>query len=91
MESKERLLKAEAKEKATYDYIQARLIIKGISICLGDKSDYPNIEDVYNTVFADVIEERKQERERKEAENKQMLSILRFKQFANFHNSNFKK
>lgn len=86
IESKNRLIKIEAREKASYDYIQATLIIKGVSICLGDKSPFPTIQEAYPGVFEDVIEEQKE----KIQEQKMQLSALRFRQFAQSYNDNFK-
>ena len=86
IKSKNRIVKIEAQERATYDYIQAQLIIKGISICLGDKSSYPTIEEAYPGIFDDVIKQQEQ----KVQEHKMSLSALRFKQFAQSYNNNFK-
>lgn len=84
--SKNRLLKLQAQEKASFDYILANLIIKGVSRVLGDKSSYPTIEEAYSGLFDDVIEQR----EAKVKEHKMNLSALRFKQFAQSYNSNLK-
>ena len=86
IESRNRIIKIEAQEKATYDYIQAQLIIKGVSICLGDKTAFPSLHDAYPGIFAEVIEEQKQKAE----EQKLQLSALRFKQFAQSYNDRFK-
>lgn len=84
--SKRKVMEIEAREKATYDYIQAGLIVKGISIILGGKESYPPIEDVYPSLFADDFEEaRKQEIQKK----KDSLSALRFIQFAQSYNNKF--
>ena len=84
--SKKRIYKIEARDKATYDYILARLIIKGVAQVLGDKSDYPTLEETYPGMFDEVIAERQAKIE----EQKMNLSALRFKQFAQSYNSNFK-
>ena len=86
VDSKVRVLKQNAQEKATYDYILAQLITKGISKVLGDKSSYPSIEEAYPGIFDDVIAERKAKAE----EQRMNLSALRFKQFAQSYNSNLK-
>lgn len=86
IESKNRIKKLEAQEKASYDYIQANLIIKGISIVLGDKSSLPKIEEVYPSLFDDIAKEQ----EKKIQEQKANLSALRFRQFAQSYNTNFK-
>lgn len=85
IESKNRLIKLETQEKASYDYIQATLIIKGISICLGDKSAFPTIQDAYPGVFDELVEKH----EDKLQEQKTELSTLRFKQFAQSYNERF--
>lgn len=84
--SKVRVFKRQAQERATYDYILAQLITKGVSKVLGDKSEYPSIEDTYPGIFDDVIAERKAKIE----EQKMNLSALRFKQFAQSYNNNLK-
>lgn len=86
IESRNRVAKIEIREKATYDYIQATLIIKGVSICLGDKSSFPTPQEAYPGIFDEVQEEQKQ----KVQERKDQLSTLRFKQFAQSYNNNFK-
>jgi hypothetical protein len=86
IESKNRIVKIEAQEKATYDYIQATLIIKGVSICLGDKSSFPTLQEAYPGVFAEVVKES----EEKIQEQKMQLSALRFRQFAQSYNDKFK-
>lgn len=84
--SKVRVLKLQAREKATYDYILAQLIAKGVGRALGDKSDYPTMEEAYPGVFDEVVEERKA----KAQEQRMNLSALRFKQFAQSYNNNLK-
>lgn len=81
-----RVKKIEAQEKASYDYILANLIIKGISKVLGDKSNYPTLEEAYPNMFDDIVAERKA----KEEEQKMILSALRFKQFAKSYNNSLK-
>ena len=87
IESKNRITKLEAQEKASYDYIQAQLIIKGISICLGDKSSFPNIREAYPGLFDEMPEPQ----QNKIQEKKDELSALRFKQFAQSYNKRFNK
>lgn len=81
-----RVEKRQAQQKATFDYILANLIVKGVSKCLGDKSTYPTLEEAYPELFTDMQEEK----ERQIQERKDNLSALRFKQFAQSYNSNFK-
>lgn len=86
VDSKVRIKRLEAQEKATYDYILAQLITKGVSRVLGDKSNYPSIEEAYPGVFDEVIAERKAKVE----EQRMNLSALRFKQFAQSYNTKLK-
>ena len=83
--SKVRVMKREAREKATYDYILANLITRGVSNVLGDKSEYPSIEKAYPGIFDEIAEEKKAKIE----EQKMNLSALRFKQFAQSYNKKF--
>ena len=84
--SKQKLLRIQAQERASFDYIQAGLIVKGISITLGAKEDYPTLEKVYPELFDDVIEAQQE----KLKQQKMNLSALRFQQFAQSYNRNFK-
>lgn len=86
IESFNRVTKIKAQEKASYDYIQAQLIVKGVSICLGDKSTFPTIQEAYPTLFDDVIQAQEEEIQRRKDE----LSALRFKQFAQSYNDGLK-
>lgn len=78
--------KLKSQEKATYDYIHAQLVVKGVSIVLGDKSDFPTIEQAYPGIFDEMIAQQ----EEKIREQKMSLSALRFKQFAQSYNDRFK-
>lgn len=77
---------AQSKEKASYDYLLATLIIKGVGICLGSKEKFPSLYDAYGDLFNDDLEKQKAMAEAKQAE----LSALRFKQFAQSYNTKFK-
>lgn len=87
IDSRSRVRRIESQEKASYDYILANLIIKGIGITLGSKESMPAVQDVYPDLFKDVIEEH----EEKIQEQKAQLSALRFRQFAESYNKNYKK
>lgn len=87
VESKIRVKKVSNQERASYDYVLAQLIVRGVSKVLGDKSSYPSIEEAYPGVFDDVIAERKA----KEEERKINLSALRFKQFAESYNKKYEE
>ena len=85
MESKKRIQKARAQEKATFDYILADLIGHSISRIYNSSATYPEISTIYPTLFdSKEIEFQKQA---KTAE----LSALRFKQFASSYNQKFKE
>jgi hypothetical protein len=85
--SRSRVRHIEAQERASYDYILANLIVKGIGITLGSKEEMPAINTIYPDLFKDVIKEH----EEKIQEQKAQLSALRFKQFAQSYNKHYKK
>jgi hypothetical protein len=87
IESNNRIKKAEAKEKATFDYILANMITRGVNITLGSKESFPKLEEVYSSLFKDD----KEEAERKEQVQKDNLSALRFLQFAQSYNQRLNK
>ena len=78
-----RVKRIEAQERATYDYLLADLIGHSIGRMRSASVTYPEISDVYPTLFdAEAIRQKKQEQ-------KQALSALRFKQFAHSYNTRF--
>ncbi len=86
IDSRNRIIKIEAQEKAAYDYIQAQLIIKGIGICLGDKTAFPTKQEAYPGLFDEIAKDQEQKIQEKRAE----LSAARFRQFAQSYNNKFK-
>jgi hypothetical protein len=85
VESKKRLIKLEAQNKAVSDYKLADLIGHSIARLHSSSSVYPDISEAYPTLFdSKKIEEEKQSK-------KDELSALRFKQFAQSYNDKFKK
>lgn len=84
--SRYRVRKLEAKEKATYDYVLANLIVKGFSIVMGSKDNFPALEEAYPKLFDEEVEARDEQIQ----EQKEQLSVLRFKQFAQSYNKKFK-
>ena len=86
VDSKRRVIKMENQERATYDYILANLIINGVGKMLDGKGEFPTIEEAYPKLFDDIQEEKAA----KIQEQKNNLSALRFKQFAQSYNSKFK-
>mgnify|MGYP001772072309 CR=1 FL=1 len=83
IESKKRVQKAEAQEKASFDYILADLIGRSISRIYSSSNQIPDISEIYPTLFDS------QELEEKKSAKKAELSALRFKQFAHSYNKNF--
>lgn len=85
IESKKRVQKIQAQERASFDYILADLIGRSIARIHSSSNRMPKINEAYPSLFeADVIEEKLQEK-------KDELSVLRFKQFALSYNKKFKE
>ena len=78
-------MRLEAKERASFDYILANLIAKGVTIAFGGKGAFPTIHEVYSSIFEDEIKAKEEELQAKRNE----LSVLRFKQFAQSYNKRF--
>lgn len=77
-------MKREAQEKAAADYILADLIGYSVARIYSSSARYPDINSVYPNLFNnDQVEEIK-------SAQKQELSALRFKQFAQSYNKKFK-
>lgn len=94
-ESRTRVRRLEAQEKATYDYILANLIVKGVGLTLGSKGSFPSIKEAYPTLFQEEVyptlsQEEVKEVEEHNKEQRMSLSALRFKQFAQSYNKKFK-
>lgn len=85
--SRDRVRRAEAKEKATFDYILGNIIARGVSTAFNGGKGIPDITEIYPSIFADEIKARAENEQAKINE----LSALRFKQFANFHNKKHNK
>ena len=84
IDSKLRVMKLQAQERAINDYTLADLIGRSIARIYSSTATYPDIAEVYPNLFdAEELEQKKQEQ-------KTELSILRFKQFANTYNEQFK-
>jgi hypothetical protein len=86
VESRNRVRKLEAQERASYDYILANLIIKGVSITLSGKGQMPTLEETYPGLFDDMAAKKAEAIQ----QQKTNLSTLRFKQFAQSYNNKFK-
>lgn len=84
VESYKRVEKKRLQEKATYDYIQANLIGLYIGRVYSSSINIPSLEEAYKELFDD---DEIQEQKKKHLEE---LSIIRFKQFTQQFNNNFK-
>lgn len=85
IESKKRVMKQEAQQRAVNDYILADLIGRSVARIYSSTAKMPEVAEAYPALFdTDKIEEEKQKQ-------KDELTILRFKQYANFHNKKYKQ
>lgn len=87
IDSKQRVEKVEAKEKAHFDYILASLIGRAMAAAMDSKNEYPDIKEVYPTLFQEEAIIKKQE---EKEEKMSQLSAIRFKQFAQHYNKKYK-
>lgn len=85
VDSKKRIQKTQAMEKAAYDYILADMIGRSVARIYSSSAHLPGIEEAYPSLFS--AQEIQEEKQRKKDE----LSALRFKQFVNSHNKKFQK
>ena len=80
IESKQRIRKLEAQEKAAHDYILADMVGRSIARLYNSSNKMPSIAEAYPTLFdKEEIEEKKQEQQAE-------LFAIRLKQFAASHN-----
>ena len=85
IDSKKRIQKREAQEKASSDYILADMIGRSIARIYSSANTFPHISEFYPNLFnTEEIEEKVQEK-------KDELSVLRFKQFAKSYKKKFKE
>lgn len=85
LESKKRMLREQAKERASYDYILADLVGRSVSRIYNSSNKMPSIEEAYSNLFD--TEEIQEQRATKQTE----LSALRFKMFAKSFNDRYKE
>ena len=83
IESKARVKRQEARERAQYDYILGDLIGRSMARLYGSSNKYPALADAYPSLFVEEKEALEEERNN--------ISILRFKQFAQNHNKRFEE
>ena len=81
----QRKQKREAQEKASFDYILADLIGRSVARIHSSSNQLPKIYDAYPNIFdKEAMEEEIQKK-------KDELSMMRLKQFMNFHNKKFEE
>lgn len=85
IDSKRRVQKREAQEKASCDYILADMIGRSIARMTSSSNKFPHISQFYPNLFDT------EEMEQKIQEKKDELSVLRFKQFTQSFNKKFKE
>ena len=85
LESRRRVKKLEAQERASFDYALADLIGRSVGRLYASSNTLPDISAVYPTLFdSEEIQKRKQAQQAE-------ISALRFKQFAQTFNKRFKE
>lgn len=85
IESKQRMMKHEARQKACSDYILADLIGRSVARIYNSSNNMPELGEVYPELFdTEEIQEKK-------AAAQAELSAIRFKQFANSFNQRFNR
>ena len=85
MDSKRRIQKEKAQERASFDYILADLIGRSVARVYNSANTMPAISEAYPTLFDS--EQIREQQAQKQAE----LSAIRFRQFAQAHNKKFKE
>lgn len=83
--SKKRVMEREKKERAYFDYTLANAIGYSIGRLFDENNKYPDIEDIYPSIFD--TKQHQEELQKKQDE----ITALRFKQWAESFNKNFKK
>ena len=73
------------KEKANFDYVLADLVGRSVARIHSSSNKFPSIAEAYPSLFS------QEEYEETVQAKKDELSALRFKQFAQFHNSKLKE
>lgn len=85
IESKRRVEKIRAQERASYDYLLAELIGRSVARIYSSSARMPEITEAYPSLFdSEEIQEQKKEKQME-------LYALRFKQFAASYNKKFKE
>lgn len=85
LQSKRRMLEAEEKKKAIYDYTLADLIGRSVARIYNSANKMPTLSEAYPALFDKAAEEEIIQKKKDE------LSALRFKQFAQSYNNKLKE
>lgn len=80
--SRARVIKAEERKQASYDYILADLIGRSVARAFNSSNKMPTIHDAYPSLFSD-----EEVRERRAELNRQRF-LAGLQQFAQTHNNN---
>lgn len=83
LSSKKRMLKEQEKKQASFDYILADLIGRSVARVYNSSNKMPTLSEAYPSLFDEAEEKAKIQ------EQKNELSAIRFKQFAQTFNKKF--
>ena len=86
VKSRNRVIKAEAKEKAAFNYILANLIGVNVIRSMNSTVELPTLQEAYPFLFEEETAKAEADKQAKIDE----LSTLRFKLFAKSYNDKFK-
>lgn len=83
IDSQKRIKKSQQQEKAEFNYMLADLVGRSVARIYSSSAKLPSLSEAYPMLFdsEEAQEERKQQQ--------MQLSVLRFKQYANFHNKKY--
>lgn len=85
IDSYKRRYKAQERQQAAFDYILADAVGRSVSRIYSSSARMPKLYELYPSLF-DSEEVQEQEQARRDE-----LTVLRFKQFAQAHNSKYKE
>lgn len=89
--SKIRQQQYQARERASFDYILASMIGRAFATTMSKDATFPELYEVYPSLFQDEAKERMAQKEREKEEILTELSALRFKQFALSYNKRYEE
>lgn len=85
IKSKNRIIKIENQNRAMFDYTLSLLIGRNVARLFNSRNTIPTLEEAYPTLF-----DKSEEDNEKMQEQKNNLSVIRFKMFAQAHNRKYK-